>query len=154
MFQPILDGVLKYASQATRANAQKHAHVFMGVTCRSAKPWLCQNIKHIPGAFLEEEPTNQSQQELHNPRRLKGARARPFPQGKKKKFVHVAVQGTLLRHKRSHFLITASQLTQYKYASRQHKPTIRTPKRKLSMFTHFIFVLFTNRITKPFPYKC
>lgn len=29
MFQPILDGVLKYASQATRANAQKPAHVFI-----------------------------------------------------------------------------------------------------------------------------
>lgn len=79
MFEPILDGVLKYASQATRANAQRHAHVFTGVTCGSAEPWLCQNIKHIPGAFLEEKPTNQSQQELHNPYRLKGARARPFP---------------------------------------------------------------------------
>lgn len=30
VFQPILDRVLKSASQATRANAQKHAHVFTG----------------------------------------------------------------------------------------------------------------------------
>ena len=91
VFQPILDGVLKYASQATRANAQKHAHVLTGGDVLISKARHCQNTKRIPGAFLEEKPTNQSQQELQNPYRLKGVRACPFPQGKKK-FAHVALQ--------------------------------------------------------------
>lgn len=52
MFEPILDSVLKYASQATRTNAQKHAHVFTGVTCWAEKPGAV-STEHIPGAFLE-----------------------------------------------------------------------------------------------------